>query len=261
MITNSLSWIWIALSLIAISSCNSVSPAWNGTWKLNVAKSTMPGPDFSINITPTGEFHTDNGTYTDKFRCDGKDYPTSVGHYVSCVQPNSHTLDTTSKANGTKAQVAHLELSLDQKTLTITSIKIQSSDPNKSQTTVYVHTAGSAGFGGAWKNPGRLESHPQQMVLTLSESSIRVAFPEKQQYTDFHFDGTNGVVHGATPPPGVTTAMTPMGPRTFVISTKSEGRVTNQGSLVLSADGKTVTHSWWRAGMPQARVVLIYERQ
>lgn len=251
----------LGLFLAAVLSCRTPSKAWNGTWKLNVGKSSIPGPNFSIAISPTGEFHIDNGTSIANFRCDGKDYPFSARHSISCIQADSRTLDTTYKTNGVKTESGHLELSPDQKTLTTTSTRLQPSGPDKSEKTVFVRTSGATGFGGAWKNPERLESRPQTMVLTLGEASLRVAFPEKQQYTDFGFDGANGTVHGATPPEGVTTAMSPMDPQRFVITTKSQGRVISQGSLVLSADGKTVIHSYWRAGTPQARAFLIYERQ
>jgi hypothetical protein len=247
----------MVLLLTGLLSCQAPSNAWNGTWKLNVSKSGIPGPDFGITVSPMGEFYTDNGTSKDSFRCDGKEYSTHGARSLSCVQTNSGTLDTTSKANGVKTVVAHWELSPDQKTLTIESTRLQAAGPAKSQRIVYVRTAGSIGFAGAWRNPKRLESHPQTMVLILSEHSLRVAFPEVNQYTDLSLDGTDSILQT----PGSTMAIHPNGPAEFLTTTKSAGQVVKQGSLTLSADRRTVTEVYWRSERPEERAVLVYERQ
>jgi hypothetical protein len=237
-------------------SCQATSNAWNGTWKPNLSKSSIPGPNFSITVSPTGEPRTDDGNYKDYFRCDVKEYSTHSGHSLSCVQTNSGTLDITSKANGVTTTVPHWELSPDQKTLTIESSRLQPA-PAKSQKTVYVRTAGSIGFAGGRRNPKRLESRPQVMVLVLNERTLRVAFPEVNQYTDLRLDGPDSIVQA----PGSTIAIHPNGPAEFLMTMKSAGQVVRQTSLTLSADGRIVTEVYWRPEIPNEKAVLVYERQ
>jgi hypothetical protein len=244
------------LLLAGVLSSQATSNAWNGTWKLNLSKSSIPGPNFSITVSPMGDFGTDDGNNKYHFRCDGKEYLTHSNHSLSCAQTNSGTLVLTSKANGVTTMVTHWKLSTDQKTLTIESSRPHPA-PAKSQKTVYVRTAGSTGFGGAWKNPKRLESRPQVMVLVLNERSLRVAFPEVHQSTDLRLDGTDSSVQT----PGSTMAIHPNGPAQFLMTVKSGGQIVRQESLTLSADGRTVTEVYWRPEIPNEKAVLVYERQ
>lgn len=247
--------------LFALASCNRApSKAWKGTWKLNVSKSSLPGPDFSITVSATGEYHVDNANNY-SFRCDGKEYSTNAGRKISCVQTSSLAIDTTSIANGAKTVISHWELSPDQKTLTIESTRSQPPVPAKSQKIVYVRTSGSIGFAGGWSDPKRLESRPKTMVLALNEHNLRLAFPEEDQYADLSLDGTDSLVHDAGQTPGFTISIHPNGPAQFLTTTKSGGRIVNQGFLMLSSDGRAVTEVWWRPEIPEKRAVLVYERQ
>lgn len=261
MMAKSLSWICIGVTCVIVVSCNAPSKAWNGEWKLNVSKSNMPGPDLSITVSPTGEFQTDNGTYRDKFRCDGKEYSMGAGHQTSCVQSGSLAMDMSLFTNGAKTQAAHFELSPDQGTMIIEATRVQPDGTARSQKTVYLRTSGSTGFSGGWRNPKHLESRPQLMVLTLNEHYLRVAFPEADQYTDVSLDGKDSVVHTARQTPGPTLAMHPNGPAEFLTTVKSGDRILRQGSLLLSKDGRTITETFWRPEMPNNRAVLTYERQ
>ncbi len=170
-------------------------------------------------------------------------------------------MDTASFTNGAKTQVAHLELSPDQKTLIIEVTRVQPAGPAKSQKAVYVRTSGSTGFAGGWRNPKRLESHPQLMVLTLNQHYLRVAFPEADQSTDVSLDGKDSVVHTAMQTPGLTLAIHPNGPAEFLTTTKSGGRILRQGFLTLSGDGRTITETFWSPEMPKQRAVLIYDKR
>jgi hypothetical protein len=261
MIGSSLRWICIVLLSTVVVSCRAPSKAWNGTWRLNVPKSRVPGPDFSITVSTTGEYHFDNGTHNYNFRCDGKGYPTNTGRTISCIQTSSVEMDTTSLENSGKTAIAHWELSPNQQTLVIDSTRVQPAATAKSQKNVYVRTSGTTGFTGGWTNPRRLKSRPQVMVLTLKEHSLRLAFPEKEQYTDLSLDGTDSVVHDAEPTPGATIAIHPNGPREFLTTTKSGGHIVSQGFLTLSADGRTLTEVYWRPEMPHEKAVLVYQRQ
>ena len=48
---------------------------WNGTWKLNQARSHMTGDTFTL-TKAGGKYHYDGGSVQYDYACDGKDYPT-----------------------------------------------------------------------------------------------------------------------------------------------------------------------------------------
>jgi len=54
-------WMLASAVSIGILGCHQSSP-WNGNWKLIPSNSSVPGPNFTITLTPTGEYQTDNGT-------------------------------------------------------------------------------------------------------------------------------------------------------------------------------------------------------
>jgi hypothetical protein len=49
------SFIVIVLA-VAVLPSSAESNAWDGTWKLNEAKSQLGGPTFTLTISPKGEF-------------------------------------------------------------------------------------------------------------------------------------------------------------------------------------------------------------
>src|ERR1700729_3269273 len=89
---------WALMMAGAVALCFAQSNAWNGTWKLNEAKSHT-GPSFSLAITPQGEYQITSGSYAYKFLCDGKYYPI-VGHdMIACLKATDGVLDAAFKVN------------------------------------------------------------------------------------------------------------------------------------------------------------------
>jgi hypothetical protein len=126
----------VGLCLVAVM-CFAANDAMMGTWKLNEAKSKLAA-GAPKNNTVTYEAAGDNikvtidgvapdGTpvhseWTGKF--DGKDYP-STGNpnedMRSVKQIDDHTLHVTSKKGGKVVLTAHVVLSADGKTRTVTA--------------------------------------------------------------------------------------------------------------------------------------------
>jgi hypothetical protein len=243
-----------------VLGCHRASPVWDGTWKLNESKSSIPGPNFSITISPEGEYHLDNGTYNDSFRCDGKEYSTKPNRTMSCLQTSAFVIDTTSKENGVVA-TTHWELSPDGRMLTLKRTSIQADGSVKPRETVYSHTSGSSiGFAGGWTNTKRLESRPQ-LVLVLKERSLHIAFPESGQFTDPALDGSDAPIHGPGVPQRLTMAIRPHGRQEFLTVKKVGDQIINQGSLSLSADGRILVEEYWSPSAPDQKATLVYEKQ
>ena len=250
----------VFISFVVASGCVAAPPGWNGTWKLNESKSSVPGPSFSITISPTGEYVSDSGTYKFSFRCDRREYPTTTNRTISCSQTSPSVIAMTYKENGVKVGTAHWELSADGEMLTIKRTSIQTEGSVNSKENVYSRTTRSVGFAGGWRNSERLESTPQ-LLLALSGRSLHIAFSESGQYADLPLDGSDAPMHGPGIPQALTMAIRPNGPRVFLTLKKIRGQVINQGTLTLSADGRSLIEEYWRPDRPEQRALLTYERQ
>ncbi len=258
---NCLHWAFLCVASVIILGCSGPSQDWNGTWKLIPSRSSIPGPSFTITIAPTGDYQIDNGTYSDMYRCDGKEYPLVSGYTMSCVQRNGLVIDSTAKKNGVVATTAHWQLSADGKSLVITLAAVQSNAPAKTKEVVYQRMSGSAGFVGGWSDANRLETLPQLLTLTLRGRNLHYAFSEKGQYADLLLDGPEAAWHGPDIPPGVTVAIKTRNRRELDVVRGFQGRVVNLGSIKISADGRTLIEEFWNPDRTDLKTVLVYEKQ
>ena len=247
-----------AISIIA-SGCRTSPPVWNGRWRVNEAKSSIPGPSLTIAVLPAGEYQFDNGTYSYSFRCDGKKYTTTGDHMISCVQTSASVIEATLITHETKIGTARWELSDDGRRLTITGTSIQANKSAKSRETTYSRVSGTVGFAGGWKDTKSLESR-HQLLLSLDDRRLHIAFSDSGQFSDSPLDGSDARLQGPGAPEGLTIAITPHGPQEFFTTKKLRGKVVNQGSLRLSADGCTLVEEYWRPERPDEKAVLVYER-
>ena len=236
------------------------SPAWNGSWKVNVAKSTIPGPSFTLTNTASGRYHMENGTSGYTFGCDGKDYPTSAAHSISCKLSSSLIMNTTSKKNGRIVRTDKWKLAAGGSQLTRISTEVQTSKASKVTSTVFIRTSGANGFVGGWTDPKRLQSHPR-LTLEMRVGSLHIAFPEAGQYADLQLDGTDAVMIGPGLPTGLTIAIKQINLHEIHTTRKVNGIVINEGFLKLSADGRALTEEYWSPRMPAQRAVLVYDKQ
>jgi hypothetical protein len=222
-----LRWTCVGLILVDVSACRRPSQDWDGTWKLNVSRSDIPGPSLTVAITPSGEYHTESGASAGNFRCDEKEYPAAANFTILCAQISTSVMETTLKKDGAKTGTSRWELSPDGKMLTIKSTSIQASGSVKSKESEYVRIAGSTGFAGGWKNTKPLESVPSLMQLTLTDGKLHYAFPEKAQYADPALDGRDATVFGPGVPSGSTMAFKQHGSRELLMAKKLNGQILN----------------------------------
>jgi len=241
--------------------CHQVSPAWNGSWKLNPSESRDPFPTFWLTVTPSGEHQFDNGTYTNTYGCDGRGYPLPSGITMFCVQKGPLAFELTPKKAGAVITTSLWTLSVDGKTLTVEAAAVQPSGSVRRRDNLYARVTGSSGFTGAWKDVKSLETRPQVLVLAQNAHRLHYAFPERGQYGDPALDGSDAAWSGQGVVPGVTMAVEPHGPREFRVLRKFKGRITNQGLMRVSADGRTLVEAFWSPDHPDQKVLLVYQKR
>jgi hypothetical protein len=252
----------IALILIPTVSCRGASPDWNGTWKLDPAKSDIPGPTIVVSITPDGMWHNSGSSGTTaNFRCDGKRYQATDILTVYCTQVNSSDVEITDFKNESKVFTAHWELSPDGKLLSVKSTNFLADGSVKTKERRYARTSGLIGFAGGWKNVNPLEGIPSIRKISLQRHILHQSFPEDDRYMDVTLDGTDAAIHGRFTAPSATLALEEHSPREFSSTMKLYGQVVSVGYWQISADGRSLTESYWVPSRPNEKVVLAYEKQ
>jgi hypothetical protein len=247
--------------MVTVSACRRASPDWNGTWKLSISKTDIPGPSLTVAISPSGEYHTQAGASDGNFRCDGKEYPQTANLTVICTQGSTSVMEIILERDRTRTGTARWELSSDGKVLTIKSTSIDAHGLTKSKEGDYVRTSASTGFAGEWRNAKPFEGMPSLMQLTLNSGRLHYAFPENAQHADPALDGSDATVYGPGVPSGTTIAFKQNGIRELLMTKKRNGQIIAQGSLTISKDGRTLSETHWRPERPDARAVTVYEKQ
>jgi hypothetical protein len=253
-------WVIICAVVSATSGCRAPSPSWEGTWKLNLSKSSFQSPIFIISISADGEYRYDDGSSSYTFRCDGKDPPMGNNRTQACVRSSATVLDLTRKENGVKTSAHRWELSAGGKVLTSTVTAFRPSGPVITGQFVAWRNSGSNDFAGQWQDTSYLQRH-DEMTLRLDNRVLHISYARGGEYVDAPLDGVDAAVHGPYVLESVTYSIKPAGQRKFLILTKRNGKVLTQGFLEVSNDGRAVTDSWWNPDKPAAKSTLVYDKK
>ena len=247
---------WVVLcALVAISGCRRApSPDWNGTWKLNPAKSSYQGQVLTISISAEGEYRFDEST-SHTLLCDGRARPIGNNRTLACVRSGDTVLDIIEKENGVKTRATHNELSTDRKVFTTTVTKFRTNGPVVTSLT-FSRLSGSDGLAGQWRDTSYLQQHAD-MTLKLDSQMLHIRYPSAGQQIDAPFDGADAAVRGPRVLEGSTFSVRPVGRREFHTVTKRQGKLFSQGTLELSNDGRAVTDSWWNPSQPSDKGTLV----
>lgn len=251
-------WV-ISCALVATSGCRAPSPDWNGTWKLNLTKSSYQGQVLTISISADVEYRFDESS-SHTLRCDGKDRPTGNNRTLLCVKSGVAALDITLEENGVKTRATHDELSTDGKFFTTTVTEFRPNGPIITSQIIFSRLSGSNGFAGQWRDTSFLQQHAD-MTLRLDSQTMHIGYPSAGQQIDAPLDGVETAVRGPHVLEGSTFAVRPAGRREFMTVTKRQGKLFSQGTLELSNDGRVITDSWWNPSQAADKGTLVYDKQ
>jgi hypothetical protein len=250
----------IFLALAATSGCRVLSQDWNGTWRLDVPKSSFHDQTITISMSADGEYRYDDGFVSNTFRCDGEYRPIINNRTQACVKSSTTTLDMTRVENGVKTNTSHWELSAGGNIFTATATAFRPSGPVVTGQLVATRVSGSNDFAGEWKDTSFLQP-PPELTLRLDSRYLHISYPNRGNYVDAPLNGAAAAVQGPLAPEGMTYSLRLAGRREISILTKRNGKPLKQGSLELSHDGTVVIESWWTPGHPGGGSTFVYERK
>jgi hypothetical protein len=251
----------IVCALTATSGCRNLSADWNGTWRLNVPKSTFRDLAITvISISADGEYRSDDGFVSNKFRCDGVYRPIGNNRTQACVKSSATTLDRTRMENGVKTNTYHWELSPDGKIFTATATVFRPGGSVIMGQLVAKRISGSDGFAGEWKET-TYSQPPAEFKLSLDSRYLHISYPSLGHYVDAPLDGGDAAVYGPLAPEGLTYSVRLAGRHEIYILKKRNGEPVNNGTLMLNDDEKVVTESWWVPGRLGDKSTFVYDRE
>lgn len=255
-------WICVAALLAASTSPALASNAsWNGTWKLDRAKSQMTGDTFTYSMNANGTIRYSNGGALQySFACDGKEYTVLPGYMIACKKVSDTAYDFTNKQNGKILSTDQQVISTNGKTMTDTAKGTRPDGTTYTTVDTYERVSGTSGLIGEWKHVNvKSTAAADLMTISISGTMLTLRFPAYKQSVMAKLDGSDAPVTGPTLAPGVTVSFKLLGPRQIYQVTKLKGKVVGEDTMTLSTDG-TITDVSSTPGQ-SAKQTYVYEKQ
>lgn len=255
------------LCAATVSPCLAANSPWNGTWKLNNAKSNFTGDTFSITMKDDGAFRYSDGPITYDFACNGTAYPTFANRTITCTGGVQRGYTFTMKAGSTVLSKSYRVISPDGKTMTVQNTTTNPDGSTSMYQETYKRvgeTSGSKstlGIAAKWKNVSAKETGTHTMVLAVNGNMINVQYPESQENISGKMDGSDLKVSGPNIPAGAYETFKTEGANKLHFTIKYKDKVLEEGDETLGPDDKTLTMQEWLPGQTANKKTLIYDKQ
>lgn len=221
-------------------TCSAKGPlsSFDGQWKINWRMSDL---ELAVStyapVKGSDEIRFTQGDISERFKQDGKDYPTDTGRTVSQKQVDATHWKYTYKKDGKIVTIGTLTLSADGKMLS--EVEILPRDGRQYTTrTINFRISEGSGLFGTWRT--RMVYHGN--------------------YLGFDFDDAKEGVDYPTTWPGYSVALKKTGFRKAEATLKVNGEIRYKADWSLSEDSKTLIVEYTEPGA-RDKSVLVYEKQ
>jgi hypothetical protein len=249
----------VAAAALAVSiPCFAAGSPWDGTWKLNQAKSKLTGT--TVTITQDGSMYTlTGGAVTFKFACDGKDYPVIGNSTISCTG-SGNSYEMVSKINGKFDSKSTQTISADGTTMTSVTTGKRPDGTAYTDRETDIREGSGTGMVGTWRSTKVKNTATAVMILKVNDGVLHYEDPGYKVTSDAKLDGTSAPVNGPTVPPGMTVSnKLDNGAVTTTITLN--GKDLSVDVMTLSADGKVITDVSWTPGKENEKQTYVYEKE
>jgi len=237
---------------------------WNGTWKLDPARSQFTGQTLTYSERPGGMLHYEDGsTASFDFALDGKEYKTWANRTTSWTPTGNNTWDTITRADGKVRSKGHVALSEDGKTLTMTFNGTRPDGQEFHEEDVFTRVSGTEGLAGTWRtakvtNP----AGPETFVISSPATGVlHYEIPDLKVSVDYSADDTDYPLNGPTLPPGATIGWKRISPTKIKYTIKINGKPDNTGVQTIAPDGRSFSDTNWNPGRPSEKTTAVYVKQ
>jgi hypothetical protein len=225
-----------------------------GKWKLNPAKSQLTGETFSIEKTSNGMLRFAQGDLSYTFNLDGKEYTTYSGRTASWKQLDPNNWEVTLRINDTAQAAIKETVKGDILSMAVTIHKPDGGTVD--QPSVWTRVSGGPGLLGKWKSSQVKAAATVFEIASSGADGVTINDPTSGLVCKGKFDGKDYPCTGAK----YMVSFKSIGPRSFEMTTKSEGKPVYLDTFTVSADGKILSDD----GTPitvKELVKAVYDRQ
>jgi hypothetical protein len=256
----------ILCSLLALpaGAASAADSPWNGTWKLDPAKSHLTGQTFTYSERPGGMLHYEDGsTASFDFGLDGKEYRSWANRTTSWTAAGKNAWDTVTRADGKLRSKGRVSLSEDGRTLTMSFGGTRPDGQEFHEEDVFNRVSGTDGLAGTWRsskvtNP----AGPQTFIITSPAAGVlRYEIPDQKISLDYSADGKDYPLEGPTMPPGATMSFKRLSATKIRYTMKLNGKPDSVGVQSIAADGESFTDTNWNPGRPDEKTTQVYVKQ
>jgi hypothetical protein len=257
---------FIFIVTLAVTTFAWAQSPFVGTWKLDPAKGHYTDTTFTYTETSPGHFLFKTGSFSYEFNMDGKDYPMMVRNTTNAWQPTGQNRwHQTQKLDGKITGETDTAISDDGKTMIdIGKGKAEDGTPSQSKVT-YQRVSGGPGLAGTWKTANT--KFEGDFILVISEPSS-----DSMKLEDKHNKVVStGPTDGKTPwtitslHPDATSHFSSTNlrtsPRSVTYTNSVDGKLIGKGEMNVSADGQTLTDTYWDVKQPDQRTKDVYAKQ
>jgi hypothetical protein len=257
---------WIICSLLALSAgaASAADSPWNGTWKLDAAKSQLTGQTFSYSERPGGMLHYEDGsTASFDFGLDGKEYKTWADRTTAWTAAGKNAWDTVTRAAGKVHSKGHIKLSEDGKTLTMTFTGTRPDGQDFHEEDVFGRVSGTEGLIGTWRttkvtNP----TGPQTFIISSPAAGVlRYEIPDMKVSVECSANDKDYPLTGPSMPPGATISFKRVSATKIQYTMKINGKPDSIGVQTIAADGASFTDTNWNPGQASEKTTAVYVKQ
>ena len=237
---------------------------WNGTWKLDEAKSQFTGGTMTFSKGAGDMLHFSDGSTTEyDFAVDGKERKAWSNRTVIWTAPAPNTWDTVFKLNGKVLAKGQRTLSADGKTLTETWTGTRPDGSAFHEEDVLTRVSGTDGLVGTWRaSKVKGGGGPQEFVISVPGTGrVHYEVPDMKVNVEGRTDGSDNPLTGPTVPPGSTISFQALTPTKMRYVMKIDGKTDNVGEQTLAADGRSFTDVNWNAGKEDEKTTGVYVKQ
>jgi len=257
---------WILCSLLAlpVGAAYAADSPWNGTWKLDAAKSHLTGQTFTYSERPGGMLHYEDGsTVSYDFGLDGKEYKTWGNRSASWTAAGPNSWERVTRIDGKVFAKGHVALSADGKTLTETFTGTRPDGQEFHEEDVFNRVSGTGGLAGTWRTAKVTDpTGPQTFVFSSPAAGVmHVEIPDMQVSVQGRTDGTDHALTGPTLPPGATISLKRLTATKMKYVMKIDGKIDSEGVQSIAPDGRSFTDTNWNADRASEKTIAVYVKQ
>jgi hypothetical protein len=256
-----------SIALVAALAVGASVPAlalagpFDGTWKLDTAKSKFTGDTLTYTKTATGYHFSNGGPMSYDFAIDGKDNTLVPGRTVAWSRASDGGWDVVSKASGKVISRAHRTVSADGKTLSGSYTEYRPDGTTVHETDVYTRVSGDKGLAGKWRDTKVQASSDTMKIATSSGGQYQIDYPAYKETVAGKTDGVATAAKGPTLPTGAMMSYKAEAPGKWTFHGGIGDKTFFAGVMTVSADGKTITRKSWVPGKESEASTEVYVKQ